>query len=72
MDGGIRGPYPAGVKPEEWLAYEEMYAAMRQALGTPRLVFEVGSDGLYGHDPARPLQDDREEPKAPREEARGL
>jgi hypothetical protein len=64
--------YSEIVKPEEWLQYEEMYASMREALGTPRLVFEIGPEGLYGHPPARLLLEDGPAPTAdPRAEGRG-
>ncbi len=36
------------MKPEELFRYEEMYACMREAFGTSRLVFEIGPDALSG------------------------
>lgn len=47
-------PYPRTVKPEEWRLYEEMYAAMRVALNTSWLVFEIAPDGLGDKPPSFP------------------
>jgi hypothetical protein len=51
MDGQTRALYPEAMKPEELRLYEDMYASIREALGTPWLVFEIGPARLEAGGP---------------------